>query len=271
MLFTKHLEYKPNKQIWRILITDDENIVIEKRDTSDKQVYFDCFSLESKKEIFSNLQLDEKFWIGIEKIYKGVIFFHLFAKPDMPGHKEIIAYDISSNEVLWRNKEHSYLFLYEDKVYCFRQLFEGRQFYTLNYKTGELLDDLGTDTNKVNADYDKSRQEEDYSKFIFPETAEPKDSEVKSILNNLKSTLAIVGDVEYNVLENVLLASYHIKQHDDTMANKFGAVNIETGETIVEELLYKNTDSFMTDSFFVYKVFLFLLKGKEEIVIHKIE
>lgn len=271
MNFAKHIEYKPNKQIWRILVTDDENVVIEKRDTSDKQVYFDCFSLDSNKQLFSNLQLDEKFWIGIEKIYKGVIYFHLFAKPDMPGHKEIIAYDIASDKILWRNEDYSYLFLYNDRVYVFKQLFEGRHFYTLDYKTGELVDDLNSDTDKVNSDYDKSRQEEDYSAYTFPEKIDSKDDKTRSILADLKSTLAIVGDVEYNIYKQVLMLSYHTKQDDGNMTNHFLAIDMETGKEVLNKVLYTDTDSFMTDSFFVYRDFLFLLKGKDEIVIYNIE
>jgi len=271
MNFKKHLEYKPNKQIWRIIITDQKNVVIEKRDKNDKQVYFDSFELESKKDVFTDLQLDEKFWIGIEKIYKGIIYFHLFAKPDMPGHKEIIAYDILSNKVLWRDKDHIYLFIYNDKVYCFKQLFEGRQFYTLEYKTGEIVEDLGTNADKVNADYDKSRQEEDYSQYIFPETKSLENENIKAILDRIKSELAIVGDVEYNVHNNTLLASYHTKENSNKMHNRFVAIDIESGKIIMNELLHKNTDSFMTDSFFIYRNFLLMLKGKDEIVIYNID
>jgi len=271
MNFTKHIEYKPNKQIWRILITDAQSVVIEKRDMSDKQVYFDSFDLENREEIFTDLQLEEKYWLGIEKIYKGVIYFHLFEKPDMPGHKEIIAYDISKREILWRDEEHSYLFLYDDKVYCFKELFEGRHFFALDFKTGELVEDLNTDAEKVNLIYDKSRHEEDHSAYIFPETIPSKNEKIDSFLTDVKSKLAIVGDVEYNVFKNTLLASYHTKETGNNMTNKFLAVNVDSGKEIFTETLSQNVDSFMVDSFFVYKNFLFLLKGKDEVVIYKIE
>jgi hypothetical protein len=271
MNFKKHIEFKPSKQIWRILITDDENVIIEKRDTGDKQVYFDCFALESKKEVFTDLQLDEKFWIGIEKVYKGIIFFHLFVKPDMPDHKNIIAYDIAGNKILWQNEEYSYLFLYNGKVYCFQQQFEGRKFFTLDYKSGELIEEIGNDVERVNADYNKSRLDDDYSAYKFPETVEPENKKVKSILSDLETKLAIVGKVEYNVLENVLLASYHTQSSEKSMANNFTAIDLNSGEKIFSEILSAGTESFMTDSFFVYKHFLFLLKGKTEIVIINIE
>ncbi len=270
MKFEKHIEYKPNKQIWRILITDDENIVIEKRDTADKQVYFDSFELLSKKKIFSDFQLNEKFWIGIEKIYKGIIFFHKYSKPDMPGHKEIIAYDIKLNHLLWRNEEYSYLFIHDNKVYCYKQQFEGRIFYTLNYRTGELIEDLGNNAERVNSIYNQSREEENYNDYIFPETIQPKNEKVSGIIKELKSKLEIVGEVEYTVYSNVLLTSYHTKVFDNSMVNKFTVINTDNKQEILNITLTPNTESFMTDSFFVYKNFLFLLKGKEELEIYKI-
>ncbi len=271
MKFEKHIEYKPKKQIWRILITDEESVIIEKRDTSDKQVYFDSFELESKQNIFTDLQLEEKFWIGIEKIYKGIIFFHKYSKPDMPDHKEIIAYDIKTKKILWRNEEYSYLFIYNGKIYCFKQQFEGRNFYTLNYQSGELIEDLGINAERVNIIYNQSREEEGFDDYIFPVTVESENEKVSVIIKELKSNLEILGEVEYTVFRNVLFASYHSKVFDNSMVNKFTAIDSENGKELINLTLTSNTESFMTDSFFVYKNFLFLLKGKVELDIYKIE
>lgn len=270
MNFTKHIEYRPGKQIWRIIITDDESVVIEKRDTSDKQVYFDSFELESNQVIFSDLQLDEKFWIGIEKVYKGVILFHKYSKPDMPGHKEIIAYDIKSGKILWRNEDYAYLFVHDEKVYSYKQQFEGRNFFTLDHLSGELIEELGNDSQKVNSIYDMAREEESYKDYIFPETIESKNEKVTEIIKELKSNLAIVDQVEYNIYENYLFASYHTKAFENSMINRFSVIDLDSGKETFTEVLSPNTASLMTDSFFVYKNFLFLLKGKDELLIYKI-
>ena len=74
----EHLTYKTGKQIWRILISGSEKVLIEKRDMESKEVYFDCLDLVSGEYVFTDLQFEEKFWLGIEKIYKDVIFFHKY-------------------------------------------------------------------------------------------------------------------------------------------------------------------------------------------------
>ena len=78
MNLTKLYSYKSSGQIWRILISDNEKLVMETRDRSSKEVSIQCFNLFSGEKVFTDFQLEEKHWIGIETIYKDVILFHKF-------------------------------------------------------------------------------------------------------------------------------------------------------------------------------------------------
>ena len=55
------------------------------------------------KKLLAGFQLDEKFWVGIEKIIDDVIIFHKYARPDMPGHNGIIVVGINEKKILWQN------------------------------------------------------------------------------------------------------------------------------------------------------------------------
>lgn len=265
MNINPHISYEAKQQVWRILISGSDKVIIEKRDTGNKEVFFDCFELIDNEKIFTDFQLDEKFWTGIERIYKDVIFFHKYPKPDMPGHKEILAFDIGSQNILWTNEEYAYLFIYNDKVHVFKQQFEGRRFYTLDYKSGELIDDLGSDADKINKLYDKAREEEDYSEYNFPGKEFNADDKISGLIEKFKSPIAIVGEVEYNIYDDTLFLSYHVKTSEKEMAHKFSAIDTSTEHEIFNTILCSDTDKFMTDSFFIYKNYLFLLKEKNEI------
>jgi len=80
MNLKKKYIHNNNRQIFRLIPTDTDKIIIEERDTNEKQAYFNCLHIESGKKILKNLQLDEKFWVGIEAVYNDVIFFHKFQK-----------------------------------------------------------------------------------------------------------------------------------------------------------------------------------------------
>ena len=86
--------FSNNRQIWRLIPTATEKLIIEERDTENKEVFFNCLEISSGVKIFSELQLEEKFWVGIEAVNNDIIYFHKFVKPDMPRHQGIIAFDI---------------------------------------------------------------------------------------------------------------------------------------------------------------------------------
>jgi hypothetical protein len=142
MKLEKHIEVKSNSQIWRLLINQNDDLLIETRDAEKKEVFFSALQLQSKKNLMSNFQFDEKFWLGIDGFHNNLIFFHSFAKPDLPGHNEIIAFDILNKEIIWHNQQLAFLFVFEDVVYAHQQGFDGKLFFSVDYKSGNVIKQL---------------------------------------------------------------------------------------------------------------------------------
>ncbi len=168
MKIKKLYKHDNKKQIWRILPTAENKVVLEERDPVSKEVFFCCFDIESGKKVFNQWQLDEKNWCGIESIYKDIIYFHLYGKPDMPDHKSIIAFDIKTQEILWSNDSLRFSSVYDDKVYCFKQGFESSIYYSLDYLSGDIIEDLGTDISTVKQIKEKSDEEFWKQNYLFP-------------------------------------------------------------------------------------------------------
>ena len=272
MNLTKLYSYKSSGQIWRILISDNEKLVMETRDRSSKEVSIQCFNLFSGEKVFTDFQLEEKHWIGIETIYKDVILFHKFPKPDMPGHKEIIAFDINAQKVLWENKDLSFLFAYQDKVYGFKQGFEERYYTTLNYLTGEVLEELGSDFENINSLRSLSENEKDWSVYTFPKIFAPEEDVV--VTNAIQSQIAdreIVGNVEYILYYDLLLFNFHQKDSASATTNNFIAIDLAVNKVLLTKIINTNVRAFFTDSFFAYKNLLFLLREKNEVLIYSIK
>lgn len=272
MKIKKHFSYKSKYQIWRLLISDTDKLVIELRDVNKKEVFFSCYDLQKGKKIFDNFQIDEKYWIGIETLYKDMIIFHKYDKPDMPGHKQIIGFDITTQTVKWTDSDHSFLFAYNDRIYCYQENYESRNFYSLNYLTGLIEEDLDGDFEKIN--YLQSEFNSEYGeKFLFTEKWEPEKSDpaVKKIITNEVDNLEIVGDVEYTSFNNLLLFSFHSKIFSGSLVNKFVVYDLSRQKTVLSEILNANTNAFIPDSFFLYKNFLLLLKEKNGVIVNKLE
>lgn len=268
----KHFGFKSDKQIFRILITETDKLVIETRDTTTKEVSFHCYDLQNGSSVFSNHQLEERTWLGIEAIYKDVIYFHKFPKPDMPGHKEIIAFDIATQKVLWHNNENAFLFVYQDKVYSFTQGFEDRYFVTLDYLSGETKENLGNNYALVNSLRAQSDSEKDWSAYVYPElNISTADETTKQTILNYTRNYSLAGEVEWGSVKDLLFFSFHSKEKDEKLTNRFVALNKTSGKMVLNETLNENVTALLTDSFFVYKNYIFLLKEKNEVEIQKID
>ncbi len=271
MKIKKHFTYNSNRQIFRIIISDSDKLIIEVRNMDSKEVYFDCYDLTKGKKIFIDFQFEEKSWIGIEAEHKDVIYFHKYDKPDMPIHRGVIAFEINTQKVLWVNEELAFLFPYENKIYCYKQGFEERYFYALDSLTGELIEDLGNDFRHVNSLRGKADAEKDWSAYNYPERLSSADEKTKSIINEYVKKYEIEGKIEFCNKEETVLFNYHVKNRKGCFDNNFTALDINTGKPIIEKTLNTNTTMHYTDSFFIYKNFLFLLKEKDEINIFTLE
>ena len=272
MKIKKHYKHDNKKQIWRILPTSENKVVVEEREPNSKEVFFNCFDIESGKKIFNQFQLDEKNWCGIESIYKDVIFFHAYGKPDMPNHKSIIAFDIKTQKILWRNDSYVFSLVHDKKVYCFQQRFESRVFYILDYLTGNIIEELGSDVSIINPIKEKVDKDFWRQNYLFPEyfnRTEDANEGYKKYLSNVLTSKVIKGEISYLIVEDLLLFNYHEVAKNNSFTNIFSAVNLIKNKVVLEETLDKNLTNLMPESFFVKDNFLFLIVDKTKLIVYQ--
>jgi hypothetical protein len=273
MKLKKNFRFDNKRQIWRIIPTDTRKLIIEEREPEKKQVYFHCLSIDSGKKILSDFQLDDNFWVGIETVQNEIIFFHKFAKPDMPKHKGIYAFDIKSKKIFWENPHLIYQFIYRDKMFAYVEKFEGRKYYSLAPNSGEIIDELGENYQLINTLREEAIKEENNNSYLFPEAFEDDsstDKKVSELIKSLRNEFVVSGKIEFIHQDNLLMISFHEANSKGTLNNLFKAVDLSTGKYILEEVINKETGLFLTDSFFVKDDFLFLLFGKTRLVVYKI-
>ncbi len=270
MKLKKSFSFTDNNQIWRLLISDTDKLLIETRDTENKEVFFHFINLVNGKTVFKNFQMKEKYWIGVEKIHKNKIIFHHYAKPDMPEHKKIIVYDIDKNKIIWQNDDLIFLTIMEDKIYAYKKKFEGRNIYILDFLSGQIIDDLGNDENKITSIL-QNFNFEDYSNYKYPETYIPNENnKIDEIIENELIKKGEVNNIDKLVYENLLMFNYHTKKENNFLDNVFTVYNIDKKKKVVSEMLNKNLNSYSPDSFFCYKNNLLLLKNKSDLTCFKI-
>ena len=261
------------RQIFRLLPSDNDKIVIEERNVEKKQAYFNCLNIVSGKKIFKNLQLDEKFWIGIEAVQDDIILFHKFRKPDMPQHFGVLAFDINKQKTIWECADHTFLFIKEDKVYTFQQLFENREYFALDINTGEVIEKLGTDSNSINTLRKDAIESEDFSLYHFPISFVNQtgiDKRVVDSFQKLRQNHVITGKIEFVLKDDLLMYNFHKVETDNFSNNLFKAVDLSNGNYILEKVLNFRTNPFVPDSFFVKDNLLFLLIERTKLEVYTI-
>lgn len=273
MKIKKKYRIDNRRQIWRIIPTNAGKLIIEEREPEKKQAYFHCLALESGKKILSNFQLDDKFWVGIEAVRDDVIYFHKFAKPDMPKHRGIYAFNIMKKEFIWQNSDLIFLFLLDSKLYAYKEKFEGRSYYSIDSISGEIIEEIGEDSASINNLRKQSHIQENNGGYLFPEIFEvdsAADIGVNNVIKSLKNHLVISGKIEFILKKELMMISFHEVNSKGTFNNLFKAVDLSKGKYILEEVINKETSLFLTDSFFVKDDLLFLLFGKTRLEVYKI-
>ena len=273
MKIKKLYSFKDKKQIWRLLISGTDLLIIETRDMETRDVFFSCLDIHSGQKIFSNIQMEEKSWIGIDTIYKDIIFFHQYVKPDMPDHKKITAFDIKLKKVLWQNDDFTFGFVTNDTVYAHINTMVGQKYFPLHFKTGEIISEEAVDSVELFELRAKAESEKDYSNYKFPEIYNQRfavNENIRQYVEKATQSAEVTGNIEYIENDNWLMMNYHNQISHENIKNEFIVFNKNKKKKIFSETLNKHAKAFVPDSFFLYKDILILLKEKNEVIICKI-
>jgi len=176
-------------------------------------------------------------------------------------------------EFIWKNSELIFLFILQEKIFAYKEKFEGRDYYAINLSNGEIIEDVGANYELINRLRDESIKEEENKGYLFPEVFEPDsvaDIRVNDFTKSLRNEFVISGKIEFIWKENLLMLSFHEANSKGTLNNLFKAVDLSKGKYILEEVINKETSLFLTNSFFVKDDLLFLLFGKTRLEVYKI-
>jgi hypothetical protein len=260
------------RDIWRLIPSESGYLVIEERDLNTKEVFFNCLKIFDGKVLFKNFQLEEKYWVGIEGIYKSTIFFHKFRKPDMPGHRGIYAFNILNKKLVWQNDDLIFSLAKDDKVFAYQTTFEGRQYYLLDSLTGEIIKGLGSEFDEINKLREESTKNDFINSFLFPKAFHQNEanSDVVEIFNKLFSDGKISGSINWLKLNDYVIFNYHEQNSNETFNNYFKVFDTVRNKIVLSETLNSKSKKMVFESYFIVGDQIFLLVEKTKLVVYRI-
>lgn len=262
----KLFSFNQGRNIWRIILTDLDQIVIEERDIQNKEVFFSCVDRITGEFYWKDkFFLNEKFWIGIEGTRSKYLILHQFEKPDMPIHKKIINVDLMTGEILWVNNDLTFYDMDEEFIYGYETKFEDKEFYQLSIENGAILYNLGNEeqSRKIL----NSIPEKDYSRYTFTELFND-----TSHINLKEIATRIIGNNSYFFLsefidgENFLILNHYDKISPQSLINRLIVYDKNSCKPVLIETLNESTPAPVPDSFFMYDDDLYFIKNKNELV-----
>ena len=132
-------QYKAESLIWRLLSTGTHKIIGESRDLEKKSTGYFCIDDSSGKVVWENVRFEEAWWIGIEGVTEDVLILHLFASPDLPVHRGIIAVDLHTGKNLWTHRDLTVVRIGRDSLVASRSLMGGEELIAVDPATGGIL------------------------------------------------------------------------------------------------------------------------------------
>lgn len=263
----KIFEYSQGRNIWRIILTDLDQIVVEERDIQNKEVYFSCIDRLKGKIFWKNKSfLNEKFWIGIEGTKSNYLILHQFEKPDMPMHKKIINVDLKSGDILWVNDDLTFYDIDDKFIYGYLHNLDNLEFYQLEIESGNIIAALGNE--------DQSRPilssipEKDYSRYIFTKTLGDDDTEQiqKDIVSALIGDNLLFNLCEFIDYNDYFIFSYYDKIEPHSLINRLIIYDKVDKKPILFEILNQSTPAPVPDSFFMYDNYLYFIQNKVKLI-----
>jgi hypothetical protein len=262
-------EFSTGVLIWRIFNSSHNTIIGETRNQEAKSTSFFCVDARTGKSLWKDIEFDEPWWIGIEKVYDKWIILHRFARPDMPEHRGIHMVELATGKLLWRNDDLTYWFVHDQKLYAYKYIFEKRLGYEIDINTGTVLNEYADTLDSLHELRRQILQEESDgmqgTELLELYNQEQIDSEVATSIRQITGGNALEGRIEYLLRSNILLVSYYRKENSSassTLENIFTVYDTERRKKRFSEIIVKGVQAPSPDTFFVKDEFVYFIKNQ---------
>ena len=260
-------DYGAKGILWRLLPTENGYFVGEDRDAEAKAASFFCLEAHTGIVCWEGIQFDEKWWIGMEAVHKDVLILHEYAAPDMPDHKKILAVDMLTGKLLWRNDDVKFHLAYDDRVYAIGDEHTRRAFFGVDLHTGEVV-------GEVDAPYLNVLKETMVSREVglveFPKSFEfAKDN--NSILGRriLSATAGSenLDRAEYITKNGIYIVGYYenlsANPADQLLRQHLAILDEDTSRIIYRDIMSVQSSTRVPDLFFGRGDFVYYIKDKK--------
>lgn len=243
--------------IWKVLADPDEKLLLlEIRDGQEKLVSFSLYDLGRQSWRWTDLILEEKWWIGVAAVSKGVILFTIYMDEQNPDKKSVVAIDRDSKETLWWKNNFSVSQVLGQIVAGVDSTLGTRELI-LDIQSGKAVPRDMLNSPAQNFPVIRPFQYHEGTEYF--ET-------VKQFLAT-RQGVSPRYSVEYCEHRSLICISAFVGEKD--LANYLFVFKSD-GELLEKHTLGEHLKGIATDTFFIYAGFLIFVKNKRELIRYKL-
>jgi len=198
-------EYRAEGIIWRLHPAAGGLILGEERNIESRTASFFC--VNQSGTLWKRKNFGEKWWTGIETVHRGVLFLYGFATPDMPGRKGITAVDCLTGELLWANKDLTFIAPGGNTVYLSQDAIGGPVVTEIDHRTGSPVREVGrgSDAARQVPRAGDELDDTEYPQVLLDDDASP----LSALVRKLSAPAATGCPVEFEEHGPFLVVVYH--------------------------------------------------------------
>ncbi len=259
--------------LWRLKFSNTGLILGEARDLEAKNSWFFCCSEADGALVWTDLRLEEPWWVGLEDIDDGRFYLHGFRKPDMPQHLGIHAYDLATGAPLWSNSELAFLFAFDGSVYASQERFDGLHVLRLSRDDGSVVEELGQQNERVATMRAVLNEQESFAGYRYPEPFDethPAFSALRARVHAIADPAVIAGNLDLLTDSGLVLFSWHeaLPGRQRSFKQEFVALDAESDTVLFRDTIVDEATATGIDSFFLKDHQLFYIKNYRTLTSH---
>ncbi len=261
--------FSQHGNLWSIYNAGKNFITGETREEKKKLPLFFTVNAKTGEVILRDYQLNEENAL-ISSIASSdkYLFLHRLINPELPIHRGIIAVDIHSGEIIWKNEEYEYMFHTNDAVYTKITKFENFEYQKLDINSGNLIKNYSENDTATLFELRRQLIEENYeNEKDFPVyNIEYSSEDAKDIFNREINIDTGNYQIEFIEKDKLLIFTYHKALADNCYQVFICIYNLSDKKRLFKETIYKQAPLVFPDNFFIMDNFLYFIKEKKEIV-----
>lgn len=244
--------------VWKLLISPAGILTGEERDIESKTGSLFAVEVQTGRVLWRGVTLDEPWWFDSDRATTDTLYVQSFRQPNLPEPKGITAINIRTGETRWQQPDFALIGTLPERVLVVRQGFSHREYFALDAKTGEVIEELGASQPDIPED-DELRE----THFASPPKEMP---EMLADAVRLEDVRGLIDELHYGFYRIYGLHLRSEKPEGKMLSNELLVFDTRSSKLVFRETIQAETPLPLPNNFFVSHDFLLYVKEKRTLV-----